>query len=88
MSCTRRRVMVLRLSFSCLSQANPPFVEEVMERMVDHIHHLLRRATGPMSFAVIVPGWDDDGCVSYQNMKNSRFARPHPGEPLPGTAAR
>lgn len=50
--------------------------------MVDHMHHLLRRATGPMSFAVIVPGWDDDGCVSYQNMKNSRFARPHPGEPL------
>ncbi|CAB1109897.1 unnamed protein product [Ectocarpus sp. CCAP 1310/34] len=68
-------------------QANPPFVEEVMERMVDHMHYLLRRATGPMSFAVIVPGWDDDGCLSYQNMKNSRFARPHPGERLPVTAA-
>ena len=32
-----------------------------------------------MSFAVIVPGWDDDKCVSYQNMKKSPFARPSPG---------
>lgn len=53
-----------------------------MERMVDRMHHLLERATGPMSFAVIVPGWDDEGCVSYQNMKSSRFARPRPGETL------
>eukprot|EP00752_Nemacystus_decipiens_P009505 g8496.t1 len=60
-------------------EANPPFVEEVMERMVDHMHDLLERATGPMSFAVIVPGWDDEGCASYQNMKRSRFARPQPG---------
>lgn len=50
-----------------------------MERMVDHMHDLLERATGPMSFAVIVPGWDDEGCASYQNMKRSRFARPQPG---------
>lgn len=60
-------------------KANPPFVEEVMERMVDKMHDLLERATGPMSFAVIVPGWNDEGCVSYQNMKRSRFARPQPG---------
>lgn len=60
-------------------EANPPFVEEVMERMVDHIHLLLERATGPMSFAIIVPGWDDANCVSYQNMKKSHFARPKPG---------
>ena len=64
-------------------EANPPFVEEVMERMVDHIHHLLERARGPMSFAVIVPGWDDDACMSYQKMKRSPFARPSPGV-LPG----
>lgn len=69
-----------RLVCSPGCQANPPFVEEVMERMVDHMHHLLERATGPMSFAVIVPGWNDEGCVSYQNMKKSRFARPQTGE--------
>lgn len=51
-----------------------------MERMVDHIHHLLERASGPMSFAVIVPGWDDEECMSYQKMKHSAFARPSPGE--------
>ncbi len=65
--------------FTFFFKANPPFVEEVMERMVDKMHDLLERATGPMSFAVIVPGWDDEGCVSYQNMKRSRFARPQPG---------
>ena len=68
-------------------EANPPFVEEVMERMVDHIHHLLERARGPMSFAVIVPGWDDDACMSYQKMKRSPFARPSPGV-LPGAQNR
>lgn len=56
-----------------------------MERMVDHMHRLLERASGPMSFAVIVPGWDDAGCVSYQNMKRSRFARPHQGARKVGT---
>lgn len=58
-------------------EANPPFVEEVMERMVDHMHHLLQYATGPMSFAIIVPGWND--AVSYTKMVASQFARPWPG---------
>lgn len=58
-------------------EANPPFVEEVMERMVDHMHHLLERAIGPMSFAVIVPGWDDT--ESYRKMMRSVFTRPEPG---------
>lgn len=58
-------------------EANPPFVEEVMERMVDHMHELLANATGPMSFAVIVPGWDD--AESYRKMTMSEYARPRPG---------
>ncbi|KAL3778569.1 hypothetical protein ACHAW5_007024 [Stephanodiscus triporus] len=41
-------------------EANPPFIAEVMSAMVAHIHMLLRDATGPMSFVVIVPGWLDD----------------------------
>ncbi len=41
-------------------EANPPFIAEVTLTMVVHILELLRDATGPMSFAVIMPGWDDD----------------------------
>lgn len=59
-------------------EANPPFVEEVMERMVDHMHYLLERATGAMSFAIIVPGWNDT--PSYTKMASSRFARPWTGD--------
>ncbi len=45
-------------------KANPPFIAEVTLAMVVHIHELLHDATGPMSFVVIVPGWDDDPCWS------------------------
>ncbi len=41
-------------------KANHPFIAEVTLAMVVHIHELLCDATGPMSFVVIVPGWDDD----------------------------
>ncbi len=41
-------------------KANPPFIAEVTLAMVVHIHELLREATGPMSFVVIMPSWDDD----------------------------
>jgi hypothetical protein len=41
-------------------EANPPFIAEIMSAMVTHMHELLRDATGPMSFVVIVPGWLDD----------------------------
>ncbi|CAN0424905.1 unnamed protein product [Discosporangium mesarthrocarpum] len=60
-------------------EANPPFVEEVMASMVDRMHALLDASAGPMSFAVIVPGWDDDGCRSYRDMRASDYARPERG---------
>ena len=41
-------------------EANPPFISEVMMTMCDHITSLLTTASGPMSFVVIVPGWEDD----------------------------
>jgi hypothetical protein len=41
-------------------KVNPPFIAEVMSAMVVHIPELLHDATGPMSFVVILPGWDDD----------------------------
>ena len=41
-------------------EANPPFVMPLMIKMVKHIEQLLSAATGPMSFAVVVPAWEDD----------------------------
>lgn len=52
-------------------------MEEVIERMVDHMHHLLERAMGPMSFTIIVPGWNDS--ESYRKMMESSYARPRAG---------
>ena len=60
-------------------EANPPFVESVMEHMARKMEILLnlyRESPVPYSFIVIVPGWDDDTCVSYQIMFNSDFCRP------------
>ena len=66
-------------------EANPPFVESVMEHMARRIELLLdlyRHSKTPISFTVIVPGWDDDGCVSYRIMSSSEFARPYTGYKL------
>lgn len=41
-------------------QCNPPFVQQVIEKMLDHICQLIRHSNGPMSFIVIVPAWIDD----------------------------
>lgn len=60
-------------------EANPPFVESVMEHMARKIQAVLtlfRDSVTPLSFSVIVPGWDDASCVSYQIMFNSEFLRP------------
>ena len=41
-------------------EANPPFVQILMLEMLFKMHRLLQKATGPMSFAVIVPAWTDE----------------------------
>mmetsp|Transcript_10317 Transcript_10317/g.24563 ORF Transcript_10317/g.24563 Transcript_10317/m.24563 type:complete len:573 (+) Transcript_10317:125-1843(+) len=56
-------------------EANPPFVEDTMTDNIRHIEKLLDASTSPLSFVVIVPGWDDDGCESYQLTKRSKFLR-------------
>ena len=59
-------------------EANPPFVEEVMENMARRIIFLLgvheKRGT-PLSFVVIVPGWHDDECKSFHLMKDCIYNR-------------
>ena len=39
-------------------EANPPFVPELMNAMVDRIHALLADPKrGPLSFLVVIPAW-------------------------------
>eukprot|EP01031_Cornospumella_fuschlensis_P033528 gene33528-40563_t len=59
-------------------EANPPFVEAVMNEMADRIFFLLSKyPSAPFSFIVIVPGWSD--CRGVIDMTNSVFTRPHVG---------
>ena len=56
-------------SFEC----NPPFVAELMVSMLHRIESLLKSATGPMSFIVIVPAWEED--PHFNAFKSSSFQR-------------
>ena len=57
-------------------EANPPFVESIMNEMAAKIEALLSAAgSRPLSFVVIVPAWT--GCLGLETMTNSRFLRPH-----------
>ena len=41
-------------------EANPPFVQYLMVKMVQRMETLLRESDKPLSFAVIVPAWGSD----------------------------
>ena len=56
-------------------EANPPFVTSLMVQMVARMEHLLSAATGPMSFAVVVPAWVED--PHWDLLTSSRFNRGH-----------
>lgn len=60
-------------------EANPPFVEAIMNEMADRIFQLLDKynTIAPFSFIVIVPAWKD--CRGVIEMTHSRFTRPRPG---------
>ncbi len=59
-------------------EANPPFVEAVMNQMADRIEYLLDKYSNvPFSIIVVVPAWRD--CKGVIDMTNSRFNRPHQG---------
>jgi phosphorylated CTD-interacting factor 1 len=54
-------------------QANPPFTEEMLLAMTQHMERLLAAASEELSFIVIVSDWQDsEGVVA---MMNSRFKR-------------
>jgi phosphorylated CTD-interacting factor 1 len=54
-------------------EANPPFVASLMVQMVDRMERLLAKATGPMSFAVVVPAWVED--PHWERLTSSSFNR-------------
>jgi len=55
-------------------EANPPFSEELMDRMVDHMEDLLgQNPLGPLSFAVVLPHWEDNS--AHQRLCQSSFLR-------------
>lgn len=56
-------------------EANPPFVSSLMVQMVNHMEHLLAKATGPMSFAVVVPAWVED--PHWEQLTSCGFNRGH-----------
>lgn len=52
-------------------EANPPFVASLMVQMVLRMDSLLTAATGPMSFAVVVPAWCED--AHWPHLLTSNF---------------
>lgn len=56
-------------------EANPPFSEELMEAMVDHMESLLCETIEPLSFIVFIPDWRDPPTEALIRLENSKFKR-------------
>jgi phosphorylated CTD-interacting factor 1 len=54
-------------------QCNPPFTEEVIERMADRIEILLASTELPLSFIVFIPEWLDPPTPGLIKMNKSAF---------------
>ena len=56
-------------------EANPPFINYIMEEMVLHIENLMNSVGDddriPLLFAIVVPGWSE--CKSWQMLQDSRY---------------
>jgi phosphorylated CTD-interacting factor 1 len=52
-------------------EANPPFTEELMVQMVQHMEQLLSATNEPLSFIIFVPNWTD--ASSLQKMQDSKY---------------
>ena len=58
-------------SFEC----NPPFTEEVIERMADRIDYLLEKSSKPLSFIVFIPEWLSPPTPGLIKMEKSVFKK-------------
>ena len=57
-------------------EANPPFVPEFMDAMIDHIETLLQDdQAGPLSFTIIVPTWER--VIAWKRLKKSSYCQTH-----------
>lgn len=56
-------------------QCNPPFTEEVIERMADRIDYLLSNSELPLSFIVFIPEWLDPPTPGLVKMNKSKYKR-------------
>jgi phosphorylated CTD-interacting factor 1 len=56
-------------------EANPPFSDELMAAMVDHMESLLGETTEPLSFIVFIPDWRDPPTEALIKLESSSFKR-------------
>jgi phosphorylated CTD-interacting factor 1 len=54
--------------------ANPPFIEEYIERLLEQVQAMLE-LQAPVTFAVVLPTWTDTEC--YRWMQTSAFTEMH-----------
>lgn len=55
--------------------ANPPFSEELMEAMVNHMERVLSDSSEPLSFVVFIPDWRDPAPNALLKLEASHFKR-------------
>ena len=53
-------------------QCHPPFCEEVLEAMVDHVETILLESAEPLSFILFIPEWQ---CPALEKLEKSQFRR-------------
>ena len=53
-------------------EANPPFSDELMAAMVDHMESLLGETSEPLSFIVFIPDWRDPPTEALIRLESSR----------------
>eukprot|EP01112_Ceratiomyxa_fruticulosa_P002049 TRINITY_DN1218_c0_g1_i1.p1 TRINITY_DN1218_c0_g1~~TRINITY_DN1218_c0_g1_i1.p1 ORF type:complete len:517 (+),score=100.66 TRINITY_DN1218_c0_g1_i1:351-1901(+) len=56
-------------------EANPPFTEELMDAMVDHMEKLLGATQEPLSFAIFIPEWIDPPSNALVCLQKSKYLR-------------
>lgn len=58
-------------------QCNPPFTEEVIERLADRIEYLLENSKYALSYLVFIPEWIEPPTPGLVKMEKSKFNRMH-----------
>eukprot|EP01124_Arcella_intermedia_P004719 TRINITY_DN12702_c0_g1_i3.p1 TRINITY_DN12702_c0_g1~~TRINITY_DN12702_c0_g1_i3.p1 ORF type:complete len:860 (+),score=194.93 TRINITY_DN12702_c0_g1_i3:17-2596(+) len=54
-------------------ETGPPYTEEIITAMAEHLEHLLSSSSEPLSFVVFVPDWRDPLTPGLHMMEQSRY---------------